>query len=169
MDTTKPTNPKDAIGSTKLPVHLWPMSATAFGCIGLANGMLKYGRVNWRQAGVRPSIYVDAAMRHLTDWFEGNDCDPEDGVHNLAGALACLAILVDAMVTGKLVDDRNFNGQGWRVARAMMEPHVARLKALHAGKDPKHWTIADNHAAGLTEHAAREEDARLVAEANARA
>ena len=92
----KPTNPKDAIGSNKLPLHLWPMSATAFGCIGLANGMLKYGRSNWREAGVRPSIYVDAAIRHLTDWFEGGEEDPDDGVHNLAGAIACVAILIDA-------------------------------------------------------------------------
>ncbi|HZX51505.1 MAG TPA: dATP/dGTP diphosphohydrolase domain-containing protein [Pseudomonas sp.] len=140
---SKETNPKDQLGSLKLPLHLWPMSATAFGCIGLANGMLKYGRSNWRHAGVRPSIYVDAAMRHLTDWFEGNEVDPEDGVHNLAGALACLAILVDAKVTGKLVDDRNFNGAGWREARALMEPHMSRLLDIHAGKSPKHYTIAD--------------------------
>lgn len=139
----KQTNPKDALGSAKLPLHLWPMSATAFGCVSLANGMLKYGRANWREAGIRPSIYVDACQRHLTDWFEGQDADPEDGVHNLSAALACLAILVDAMVTGKLVDDRNYNGKGWREARAMMEPHVARLKQLHAGKTPKHFTIAE--------------------------
>lgn len=140
----KQTNPKDAIGSDKLPLHLWPESATAFGCIGLLNGMAKYGRANWRHAGVRPSIYVDAAKRHLTDWFEGNDVDPEDGVHNLAGALACIAILVDAMVTDKINDDRNYNGDGWRRARGMMEPHVKRLKELHAARAPKHWTIADN-------------------------
>lgn len=138
-----PMNPKDAVGSNKLPLHLWPMSATAFGCIGLANGMFKYGRSNWREAGIRPSIYVDAAIRHLTDWFEGAEADPEDGVHNLAGAIACVAILIDAKMTGKLEDDRNFNGVGWRAARALMEPHVARLRELHADKSPKHYTIAD--------------------------
>ncbi len=143
----KPTNPKDAIGSDKLPIHLWPMSATAFGCIGLANGATKYGRANWREAGVRPSIYVDAAIRHITDWFEGNDTDPEDGVHNLAGALACLGILVDALVTGKLNDDRNYNGIGWRVARSMMEPHVKRLKEMRADRSPKHYSIADSPVA----------------------
>lgn len=166
----KPTNPKDMLGTDRLPVHLWPMSATAFGCIGLTNGMLKYGRANWRESGVKLSVYVDAAIRHITDWFEGNDFDPEDGVHNLSGALACLAILVDAMVTGNLVDDRNHNGRGWREARAMMEPHVARLRELHAGRgDPKHYTIADTVAHAMALHAAMEEDARLVAEANANA
>jgi hypothetical protein len=142
--TTKPTNPKDAIGSDKLPLHLWPATATAFGCVALANGALKYGRANWREAGVRPSIYVDACMRHLTDWFEGHELDPEDGVHNLSGALACLAILVDAMMTGKLVDDRNFNGAGWRRARALLEPQIRHLKTIHAGRSPRHLTIKDN-------------------------
>lgn len=144
MTDMKLTNPKDAVGSDKLPVHLWPMSATAFGCIGLLNGMLKYGRVNWREAGIRPSIYVDAIVRHVTDWFEGEDFDPQDGVHNLSGALASLAILVDALVTDQLNDDRNYNGKGWRIARTEMEPHVARLKQLHALQAPKHWTIRDN-------------------------
>jgi hypothetical protein len=140
---TKQTNPKDALGSNKLPLHLWPASATAFGCIGLLNGALKYGRCNWRRYGVRASIYADAAERHLKDWMEGGENDPEDGVHNLAAALACLAILVDAMCSGWLRDDRNFAGRSWRTARARMEPNVARLRKLHAGRTPKHWTIAD--------------------------
>lgn len=141
--TEKLTNPKDSVGSDKLPLHLWPASATAFGCIGMVNGMLKYGRSNWREAGIRPSIYVDAACRHLVDWFEGQDCDPDDGVHNLSAALACIAIVVDALVTDQLNDDRNYNGKGWRVAREMMEPHVARLKVLHASRNPHHYTIKD--------------------------
>lgn len=65
MSDVKPTNPKDLIGSGKLPLHLWPTTATAMGCIGLLEGMLKYGRSNWREAGVRASIYVDACKRHL--------------------------------------------------------------------------------------------------------
>lgn len=141
----KETNPKDAIGSDKLPMHLWPASATMFGVVGLANGMLKYGRGNWRAAGIRPSIYVDACIRHLNDWFEGNECDPDDGVHNLSAALACLGILVDAMVTGKMVDDRNFNGHGYREARQMMEPHIKRLKEMHKDRNPKHWSIKDDN------------------------
>lgn len=144
MSDTKPLNPKDSVGSAKLPIHLWPASATAFGCIGLANGALKYGRNNWRKTGIRATIYIDAIKRHLDDWYEGNETDPQDGVHNLAGALAGLGILVDSLCTGNLVDDRNFNGQGYRVARAMMEPHVARLKELHAKCDPHQYTIKDN-------------------------
>lgn len=145
MTTTKATNPKDAIGSTKLPLHLWPSTATAMGCIGLANGALKYGRSNWRAAGVRASIYVDAAKRHLDAWFEGEECDPDDGAPHLAAALACLAIIVDADAAGKLTDDRQVAG-GYRGLIEKLTPHVARLQELHAGRDPKHYTIADSAA-----------------------
>ena len=62
----KPTNPKDIIGSGKLPLHLWPSTATAMGCLGFLDGALKYGRSNFRAVGVKASIYVDPAQRsHL--------------------------------------------------------------------------------------------------------
>jgi hypothetical protein len=140
----KPTNPKDAIGASKLPLHLWPTTATAMGCIAMAEGALKYGRSNWRDAGIRASIYVDACKRHLDAWFEGETVAPDSGVPHLANALACLAIIVDAQAAGKLVDDRAYNGAGYRKLVEELTPHVERLKALHAGKDPHHFTASDN-------------------------
>lgn len=140
----KPTNPKDLIGTNKLPLHLWPTTASAMGCIGLLEGMLKYGRTNWREAGVRVSIYVDACKRHLDAYFEGEDVAPDSGVPHLANALACLAILVDAKAAGKLVDDRAFNGGGYRKLIDDLTPHVQHLREIHAGKNPKHYTIADD-------------------------
>src|SRR5690242_5474513 len=71
--STKPVNPKDGIGSTKLPLHLWPMSATAHGCLALLDGMLKYGRLNWRGTEVRASVYLAACGRHLGEWLEGQN------------------------------------------------------------------------------------------------
>lgn len=141
----KPTNPKDAIGSNKLPLHLWPTTATALGCLGLMDGELKYGRSNFREIGVRASIYYDAARRHLDAWFEGEDDAPDNGIPHLAHALACLAIIVDAEAAGKLNDDRMLQG-GYRALIERLTPHVSRLKQLHAGKSPKHYTIADNHS-----------------------
>ena len=139
---TKPTNPKDAIGSGKIPLHLWPETATVLGCLGLLDGALKYGRSNFRAIGVRATIYVDATKRHLNAWLEGEDEDPGSGLPHLAHALACLAILADAMAAGKLNDDRQFVG-GYRRLVEDMTPHVKRLKALHDGKTPKHYTIED--------------------------
>ena len=139
----KESNPKDAIGSDKLPLHLWPATASAMGCIGFLNGMLKYGRANFRVHGIRASIYIDAAKRHLDAWFEGEECDPDDGVPHLAAALACIGIIVDAMAANKLNDDRNVRG-GYRKLVGDLTSHVARLKLLHILKQPKHYTIADN-------------------------
>lgn len=142
MSELKATNPKDAIGSSKLPIHLWPTTASAMGSIGLLDGMLKYGRANWRSSGVRASIYFDAANRHLNAWFEGEDHDPDSGVPHLAHALACLAIIVDAQAAGKLTDDRQHKG-GYRSLINELTGHVGRLKEMHADKAPKHFTIAD--------------------------
>lgn len=146
----KATNPKDAIGSDKLPVHLWPQTATILGCLGLLDGALKYGRMNWRAAGVRASIYIDAVQRHLAKWSEGEENDPDSGLPHLAHALACLAILVDAKAANALHDDRNVAG-GYIAFVEELTPHVARLKALHAHRAPKHWTIADNARAADSE------------------
>lgn len=142
MSELKATNPKDAIGSSKLPIHLWPTTASAMGAIGLLDGMLKYGRANWRASGVRASIYFDAANRHLNAWFEGEENDPDSGVPHLAHALACLAIIVDAQAAGKLNDDRQHKG-GYRALINELTGHVGRLKDMHADKSPKHFTIAD--------------------------
>ena len=143
-DTTeKPTNPKDDIGSNKLPLHLWPTTATALGCLAFLNGALKYGRSNWRVAGVRASIYYDACRRHLDAWFEGEECDPGDGVPHLSAALACLAIIADAGAAGKLNDDRMIAG-GYRQLMERLTPEVERLKVLHAGRSPEHYNIGSD-------------------------
>jgi hypothetical protein len=138
----KNTNPKDAIGCDKIPVHLFPQTATILGTLGLLDGMLKYGRMNWRVAGVRASIYYDAALRHLFAWFEGEDFDPDSGLPHLAHAIACLAIIVDAGAVGKLKDDRMYPG-GYRKFINQMTPYVKQLKELHKDKNPKHYTIQD--------------------------
>lgn len=130
-------NPKDLVGSNKLPLHLWPTTASAMGCVALLNGALKYGRSNWRHAGVRSSVYVDACQRHLAAWFEGEESD-EEGVPHLSAALACLAIIVDCQAAGKLKDDRQFPG-GHRKLIDSLTPHVKRLRELHSDKSPKHY------------------------------
>lgn len=143
--TEKPSNPKDLLGVNKLPLHLWPSTATAMGCVALMNGALKYGKSNWRAVGIRASIYYDALNRHVEAWFEGEELDQDDGVPHLAAALACLAIIVDARAAGKMIDDRVLEGQYTELVKELT-PHVARLKGLHADKDPYHYTIADNEA-----------------------
>ncbi len=99
-------NPKDRAGARKPPLHLIPPAAEITESLVMALGAEKYGAFNWRSANIRASIYVAAARRHLLQWFDGQDDDPESGVSHLAHARACLGILLDALATGHLVDDR---------------------------------------------------------------
>lgn len=141
------TNPKDAIGSVKLPLHLWPSEATAMGCLGMLEGMLKYGRNNYIAGdGVIASIYVDACTRHLHAWMAGEDATPDTNSPHLANALACLAILVKAQAHGKMIDDRDYAPESgaYRALVEHLTPHVKALQAMFADRNPKHYTIADN-------------------------
>lgn len=103
---TKPTNPKDACGIKKAPIST--VSGAFMMAVGAAmlEGGLKYGRHNYRRVGVRASVYVDALVRHMISYWEGEDIDPDSGVHHVIKAAACAAVLYDAIVTGKFTDDR---------------------------------------------------------------
>lgn len=141
---SKPSNPKDIIGSGKIPFHLWPETASILGALALEWGLLKYGRGNFRAVGVRASIYYDAARRHLNAWFEGQDNDEESGLPHLAHALACIAVVVESQSEGKFTDDRNYPG-GYHKLLEKMTPAVNRLKEIadKKGWSPKHYTIQD--------------------------
>ena len=105
-DPSNNDNPKDAIGVTKASLSLFPDTARMLGALAFAEGAAKYGRYNWRIAGVRASVYVDALNRHMSLWFNGEERDGDTGLSHLASALACVAILIDAQAVGKLKDDR---------------------------------------------------------------
>lgn len=99
-------NPKDLFGSVKVSFTKLPAVAIAHGAHAMMDGAQKYGAYNWRDKKVIASIYVDAALRHLACWFEGQEDAPDSGVHHLGHAIACCAILLDAQETGNLIDDR---------------------------------------------------------------
>ena len=102
----KPTNPKDRAATSRLDLSLFPSTAIAYGALALTEGDLKYGGYNWREAGVLASIYVAACERHLDKWWNGQDEDLSTAVPHLGNALACLAVIIDAIEAGKLKDDR---------------------------------------------------------------
>lgn len=140
---TKGTNPKSIVGSNKLPLHLWPSTATAVGCLGFLDGMLKYGYANYRVSGVRASVYIAAALRHILAYLEGEECASDSKVPHLGHALACLAILVDAKAAGVLNDDRPYPGGYNKLVEELLLV-VEYLKKSHADKNPRHYTIKDN-------------------------
>lgn len=85
----------------------------------MMNGAEKYGAYNWRGNPVVAHIYVDAAMRHLLAWFDGEETAQDSGCHHLAHAMACMAILLDAKETGNLTDDRPINGSACKVLETL--------------------------------------------------
>ena len=102
----KPTNPKDLLGVRKVSFCCVPFTVLAEIALGMQEGAMKYGRHNYRHEGVAFSTYIDATFRHLADCWEGEDVDPDSGVHHISKALSTLVVLRDAMLNDKCTDDR---------------------------------------------------------------
>lgn len=92
----------------------------------MEDGAVKYGPYNWRQNKVICSIYIDAAMRHLQQFMDGEECASDSKKPHLGHALACLGIIVDAKETGNLVDDRPTAGAASRLIAGL---ETAKKKA----------------------------------------
>lgn len=138
----KPSNPKDAAAMFKVPLWLCSGIAKIKWAIAQAAGFLKYGAWNWRSAGVRASVYISAAERHLEKWKYGEELDAVDNSHHLANVMACCAIILEAQYTKKLVDDRPPSADlGPALAEA--EATLARLREQYSALSPRHFTIAD--------------------------
>ena len=99
-------NPKTALGEAKPKISDTPtIGIREMGRV-FSMGAAKYGRFNWREHTVSSSVYYDAAWRHLSAWFEGEDIDIESGISHLAHVMACMNIILDAQAKGKLNDNR---------------------------------------------------------------
>ena len=118
---TRSTNPKDGQGVQKVPFRFTPPSALIE--LGRAmrdgtrprNGLPEgYGPFNWRDSKVDTAIYYEAALRHLFNWFEGQQRDPVSKAHELGHVMACCAIIIDAETSGALIDSRPVPN-GWVV------------------------------------------------------
>ena len=125
---TKPTNPKDAVGIRK------PRFYSGMSChvrrlvsIGMMEGAMKYGRHNYRDAGVRASVYYDSTNEHLDDWYEGEDIDPDSDLNHVIKAICSLYVLADAIITGNFVDDRPPRTKKVRDIVKESQPIVDRL------------------------------------------
>ena len=100
-------DPKGAAGALKTPLGLIPPYAMYLTAWAHKLGAEKYGPYNWRDTGVCASTYVNAMMRHLNAWRDGEDLDPESGISHLAHIACSCNILMDADYCDTLQDDRN--------------------------------------------------------------
>lgn len=105
-------NPKSLQGAKKFSLRYLPLSANIAVNQAFEDGAAKYGAANWRERGVATTVYVDAALRHIMQYFDGGQkLAADSGVHNLGHAMACLAIIIDAEQEGQLIDDRPFSAK----------------------------------------------------------
>ncbi|KKN79110.1 hypothetical protein LCGC14_0342980 [marine sediment metagenome] len=139
--TTKEVNPKDAVGARKAPMSTVPSRVMLEIGLAMLEGSAKYGRHNYRVAGVLASVYYDAAIGHIMSWWEGEDIDPDSGLPHIIKAMATLAVLRDGQHMENWVDDRppqlpgNLNKPGLSVlageildrCSARVEPFTQRI------------------------------------------
>jgi hypothetical protein len=133
----KPTNPKDMFGARKAPLST--VSAVVLAEVGVAmlEGALKYGRHNYRAVGVRASVYYDSTMRHMMEWWEGEDVDRDSEIHHITKAIAGLVVLRDSIIRGNVEDDRPPKSvEFYRSLNFLTEDLVAR----HKDKEVTHYT-----------------------------
>lgn len=139
--SSKPLNPKDAVGIRKAPLSVVPMNVVAEAGLGMMEGAAKYGRHNFRGTESRATVYFDATMRHLISWWEGEDLDPDSGLSHVTKAICSLLVWRDAMMQGMLIDDRPPRSESFYPAFNKL---AGEILDRHADKNPKHWTIDDD-------------------------
>lgn len=102
-----------------------PPASLIYEALGMADGARKYGPYNWRKTKVILSIYIDACLRHLLAFYDGEEVAPDSGVPHLAHAKANLGIIIDALQQGGAIDDRPPKG----AAGKLLEEWACRRQA----------------------------------------
>lgn len=99
-------NPKDLVGSYKIPLSIVPYPAVAAMALALWDGGGKYGPFNYREVPVQSHIYYDAMLGHAMAASNGEDHTHDSGLLHLAHVMACAAILIDGMITERIKETR---------------------------------------------------------------
>ena len=135
-------NPKDVASRERLDLGVVPDTVVVAAATAFLEGALKYGRYNWRIAGVKASVYDAALRRHRKKWWNGENRDPATRVKHLASIIACAGILLDAELVGKLTDDRPPRANITDAIDDATEVcrHLRRLLVDHS---PHQYTIED--------------------------
>lgn len=89
----------------KLQWHLLPLLAVRLLVRVLMHGAAKYKEWNWAEGGDYSRLY-DAALRHLTAWWDGEDLDPDSGMNHLAHAACCCLFLLEMQIREIPEDNR---------------------------------------------------------------
>lgn len=119
-------NPKTLMGARRVDISLLPAAGIIHGSHAMMDGAAKYNPYNWREKKVPARTYISAAMRHLLDYLDGEETATDSGVHHLGHVIGCCAIVLDAMETGNLIDDRPTKGTAAAILARLEKALTAR-------------------------------------------
>ena len=105
----RPVDPKQSQAAKKMAFDAVPLSLLLHAQPGCQNGADKYGVYNWLvldDGSMSINTYLNALQRHLILYRAGQDYTSDTNVHNLDSMISGLAVLRDAMLFGKVADDR---------------------------------------------------------------
>lgn len=141
--TSKATtaNPKDIAGAERVSLTKIPPVALIHMADAMMDGAGKYDAYNWRAKEITLHGYIDAALRHIFDFWEGEECAPDSRAKHLAHGMATLGIVIDAQAHKCLIDDRP-RGDGGKVITEAM----AIVKANEAYRAQKRLEAANAKA-----------------------
>lgn len=133
-------NPKDIAGKARVRITAMPSAGIIHGSHAMMHGVKKYDAYNWRAKDIEAHSYVDAIIRHVLDWFEGEECAGDSGAHHLGHAIAGCAILLDAQEIGCLIDDRPTTPKSKAIATKLFKRLSARIEEfeLHLPRKEAH-------------------------------
>lgn len=130
MSENRVTNERTGGQKNQKPEQLHHLDWNALLQVGAvaSHGGQKYSPYNYRR-GIQFSLHFDALMRHLGQFWEGEDVDEESGQHHVAhAAWHCLALLSQHRLSEKAPD-----------LRLDDRPHKALAPA--EVPTPKRWNI----------------------------
>ena len=115
------TNLKTAAAQGKPGISAVPPVAIMALGAAMQDGVNKYEKYNWREAGATISVFYDAMARHMLAYYSGENHASDSKIHHLAHLMAGCAILLDAELHGKLNDDRLANNIEPEVIKQLMK------------------------------------------------
>lgn len=96
------TGQKDDSG--KAPISMIPRELLEGAALAYGYGAAKYERDNYRK-GLKVSRTLDAAMRHIIAFTNGERLDPESGLNHLYHAAASLGMALNSLANHPDLDD----------------------------------------------------------------
>lgn len=112
-EVKKETNPKDSVAVDKVPFFVLSGAFLTELALAMAEGALKYGAHNYREAGVKHTVYTSAILRHLLALMEGENIDPDSQLSHWTKIASCCHVARDAELRGMMTDDRPTGTKGF--------------------------------------------------------